>query len=290
MDSVSWAERFELFLWPILSAVAAGLVVPWVGGLLHVRRTSFQAIVLPQSAAAGVVFSYAILGWWIETLGLGGLTLDEALADPHAASTFSLLWGAGFTAATLAALAGARRGGATELARAAALFALASALIVVFGTISPFGRGEVDDLLQGKMLGINEHHFEVLAAALGLSALLLAWFGREILLVSYDRDTAIVLGLRATLVDLLFHGIVGLTVAAATLTLGPVLLFGLLVLPPLAARPFAHSMRSFHTIAAGLGVASVLLGIVLSFEWDLPLGPAVVVAASLLLLPTLARR
>ena len=42
----------------------------------------------------------------------------------------------------------------------------------------------------------------------------------------------------------------GLTVAVGTMTLGPTLLFGLLVLPPLAARRWARSMRVFHVIAA----------------------------------------
>jgi len=285
VDGIGWLERIDLFRWPLLAALVAALVAPAVGAFLYVRRTSFHGIVLPQFAAAGVVFSYAILGWWIETIGLGGLTLEEALHDPHATSTFGLAWGAAFTVAGLAALVGSGRRGGPEAARAAAAFAVASALVLVFGRLSPIGRGQVDQLLQGESLGVGVHDFEVLAAALGLAAAGLAWFGRDLVLTSYDRETAVVLGKNATVLEGLFHGIVALVVSAGTLILGPILVFGLLVVPALAARPWARSMRTFVALSIAFGVASALVGEAASLEWDLPLGPAIVVASALFLAP-----
>jgi len=285
VDEITWLERIELFRWPLLSTLCAALVLPSIGAFLLVRRTSFHGIVLPQFAAAGVVFAYAILGWWIETIGLGGLTLEDALHDPHAASTFGLVWGAVFTLGGILLLVLAGRQGGSESARAAAFFATASAAVLVFGRLSPIGRGPVDELLAGEVLGVGLHDFEVQAVAFALSAALLAWFGRDLLLTSYDRDAAIVLGKRATAFEALFHGIVGLAVAAGTLTLGPILVFGLIVVPPLAARPWARSMSGFVTIATVFGVLAAILGEFAALEWDLPLGPSVVLAAALFLAP-----
>lgn len=283
MDEIPWLDRLDLFRWPLLSALVAGLVLPAIGSFLLVRRTSFHGIVLPQFAAAGVVFAYAILGWWIETIGLGGLTVDDALHDPHAASTFGLAWGAVFTAGGILLLVISGRGGGSETARAAAGFAAASAAVLVLGRLSPLGRGPVDELLQGEVLGVGVHDFEVIAGALAAAGMLLLWFGRDILLTSYDRETAIVLGKRATAIEALFQGIVGLAVAAGTLTLGPILVFGLLVVPPLAARPWARSMSGFVWLSIACGVAAALLGEAASLQWDLPLGPSVVLAATALL-------
>jgi len=291
MDEIAWLDRLDLFRWPLLSALVAGLVLPAIGSFLLVRRTSFHGIVLPQFAAAGVVFAYAILGWWIETIGLGGLTVNDALHDPHAASTFGLVWGAVFTAGGILLLVISGRGGGSETARAAAGFAAASAAVLVLGRLSPLGRGPVDELLQGEVLGVGVHDFEVIAGALAAAGILLLWFGRDILLTSYDRETAIVLGKRATAIEALFQGIVGLAVAAGTLTLGPILVFGLLVVPPLAARPWARSMSGFVWLSVSFGVAATLLGEAASLEWDLPLGPSVVLAAAGLLAPApFARR
>lgn len=285
MDGISWVDRIDLFLWPLLSALAAGLVLPLVGSYLFVRRTSFHGIVLPQFAAAGVVFAYAILGWWIETIGLGGLTLEDALHDPHAASTFGLVWGALFTLIGILVLVVAGRRGGSESARAAAGFAAASAAVLLLGRLSPIGRGPVEELLQGEVLGVGVHDFEVLVGALLVVTAVLLWLGRDILLTSFDRETATVLGLRTTLVETAFHAVVGLAVAAGTLTLGPILVFGLLVVPPLAARPWSRSMPAMLALSSGMGVAAALTGEFAALEWDLPVGPSIVAAAVLFLVP-----
>ena len=73
----------------------------------------------------------------------------------------------------------------------------------------------------------------------------------------------------------------GLAVSIGTLTFGPILLFGLLVLPPLTARSWSRSMGGFLALSSVLGLSAAALGLVLSKEMDLPMGPAVVVAASL---------
>lgn len=291
MDDVTWLERLELFRWPLASALVAGLVLPAVGAYLLLRRTSFHGVVLPQFAAAGVVFAYAILGWWIETIGLGELTVADALHDPHAASAFALVWGALATLAGIALLVVAPRRGGSEAARGAAGFAIASAAVLVLGRLSPVGRGPVDELLAGEVLGVGVHDFEVLAVALAVAAALLVVFRRVILLVSYDRETAIVLGLRTRAIEALYQGVVGLAVAAGTLTLGPVLVFGLLVVPPLAARPWSRTMTGFVALSVAFGAASAVLGAAAALEWDLPLGPGVVLAAALpLAAAPLARR
>jgi len=63
-----------------------------------------------------------------------------------------------------------------------------------------------------------------------------------------------------------------------------------LALPPLAARPFANSMRAYFFGAAGLGLLQVVLGTLAGFWVDLPLGPAMVGCGALLILPGLLRR
>ena len=77
----------------------------------------------------------------------------------------------------------------------------------------------------------------------------------------------------------------GLTVSVGVLIVGPVVLFGLLVIPPLAARCLARSMISFYLWSSALGALAVLLGVIFSFAFDWPLGPALVVACAVEALP-----
>lgn len=293
LADVSWADRISLFRWALSASLAAGLVCPIAGVFLLLRRTSFYGIALPQFATAGVVFGFAILPWWVERIGLGGLTATTALSDSHAAMNYHFAWAAAFTFAGLLALVWTgRRAYGSEIGRVAAAFAIANAATYLFGRMSPIGKGHADELLTGEVLGVGLHEFETLAVVLGFSLASFVWFHRDIVLVSYDREMARVLGKRVTAFEALLNLTIGLTVSVGTMTLGPTMLFGLLVLPPLAARRAATSMTGYFVLASVLGVVAVVAGVVISFELDFPLGPSIVAAAALELVPgaLIARR
>jgi zinc transport system permease protein len=280
LQDVSWGDRIDLFRWAILASLVAGAVCPLVGCMLFVRRTSFYGITLPQFATAGVVFGFVVLPWWVEVFGLGGLSAAEALSDAHAALNYHLTWAAAFTFGGLALLVWLGRRGGSEIGRVAAAFALANAAIYLFGRMAPAGKSFVDELLSGEVLGVGVHQFEVLGLFYGAVLLALFLWHRDILVVSFDPDSARVLGKHVTAFELLVTVITGLTVSVGTMIFGPTLLFGLLVVPPLAARGLARSMGSYYAWSASLGMASVVCGVVASFELDLPLSAAVVGASA----------
>lgn len=290
LEGIGWGERISLFRFALLAALLAGAVCPLLGVFLHVRRTSFYGIALPQFATAGVVFGFMTLPWWIENIGLGGLDFESAMRDGHAAMNYHLAWSNVFTFGGLLALLGFSRRDGSEVGRVAAAFAIATAATLLFGRMSPVGKGFVDELLAGELLGVGVHEFETLAAVFGLAALLLILFERDLLVVSYDREAAVVLGKRVFAIEALLTVITGLVISVGTMVLGPIVLFGLIVLPAIGARAWARSMRGYVRLASGFGVAAVLLGVAASFEFDLPLGAAITGAAAVLLLPGLAAR
>lgn len=287
MDDFGWLDRLDLFKWALLAALSAGLVLPLIGTQLLLRRTSFQAIALPQFASVGMIAGYAVLPWWIKTFGLGGLTVDEALEDPHAGTNWHLAWAALAVFMGLYGLVRAGRRGQPSLepVRVAAAFAVASALSYVLGRLSPVGRGHVDELLLGELLGVGVHEFETIAVGLFVVAAVFAWTRHDLLACAFDPEGAQVLGKPVRRWEVCHQALVGVAVSIATLVVGPVLVFGLLVLPPMAARPWAHSMDRFYGLSAALGLLAVLLGTVASFELDLPLAPAMVAAAALFVVP-----
>ena len=282
---LDWRTFQELFGKAVAAAMIAGLVCPLVGCFLLVRRTSFYGIVLPQLAASGVAFGFAIMPWWVAHVGIGDLDLVTAMEDSHAAMNYHLAWAAVFTFGGLAALIALGRRGGSEVARMATAFALASAATILFAHASPTGEIFVSGLLKGEILAVGAHELETLGAALGATLLGVLLFHRDFLIVSYDREAAIVLGKRVVAIETVLTVLIGLTVSASTLTVGPVVLFGLIVLPPVAARGLSRSMASFYAIAAGLGLAAAAGGIWASFRFDWPLGPSVVAAAAVTLVP-----
>lgn len=275
---MSFLEYVDLFGLAFAAALIAGGVCPLVGCFLFLRRTGFYGVALPQFAATGVAAGFASAPV-LADLGFAALDLH---ADAHDALNYHLAWAALFTFGGLGVLVLLGRRGGSEVARVAAMFALASAATILFAAASPVGETFVrDQLLRGQVLAVGIHELETLAAVMGVTLLCHVLYHRDFLLVSYDRETARVLGKRVVGWELLQHGLTGLCVSAGTMTVGPVVLFGLLVLPPVAARGLGRSMTSMLVWAAGLGLATTALGIWASFAYDWPLGPAVVLAAAL---------
>ena len=99
------------------------------------------------------------------------------------------------------------------------------------------------------------------------------------LIVSFDREMAISLGKNVVAWDLCLYLIIGLAIAFGVMTVGPLLVFGLLVVPPLAARQITRGMWAFSIVSSLIGGASALIGFYLSLRWDLPLGPTDVAVA-----------
>ena len=187
---ISWADRLHLFQYALQAALCAGLVCPLLGAFLYLRRTSFYGVTLPQFATAGVVFGFLVLPWWIAHVGLGGLTVDAALSNSHAAMNYHVIWAALFTFGGLLWLDLLARRSGPDVGRVAAGFAIASAATILFSRLTPVGASFVDELLQGEVLGVGVHEFETIAALLGLVALSFWVFYRDLAFVSYDREMA----------------------------------------------------------------------------------------------------
>ena len=65
----------------------------------------------------------------------------------------------------------------------------------------------------------------------------------------------------------------GFSIAIGVIMAGPLLVFGFMVLPPLAARTLARGMSSFLSLSSLIGLVIAVLGFYLSVRLDLPLGP-----------------
>lgn len=275
MSTADWSSTLEVFGLAIAAAAVAGAVVPLIGSFLLVRRTSFHGIVLPQLAAAGVACSFVVLPYWNDWIGLG---------DPLGTLDYRLAFAALFTFGGLVVLSlgGGQRG---EVGRLAALFAVAAAATVLLAHLSPAGEILITSLMKGEILFVGPSELTALALGLGVVLAAVLWLRRDFTLISFDPDEALVLGRPLRRLEAALQGLTGLTVTAGVLTVGPVVLFGLLILPPLAARAWARSMGQLLGLSSALGVLASLAGTWASFRFDTPLGPCLVLAAGATLVP-----
>jgi ABC-type Mn2+/Zn2+ transport system permease subunit len=252
----------------LLGSAILALVCPLVGAHLILRRRVFLGLTLPQVAACGVAFTF-----WIY----------HAAGAAHGAGGERLLAVAGslvFTLAGMAVLAYFDRNasGSSE-GRLAAAYAMASALTILFIAFNPAGELEILNLLKGEVIALSREELRLLAVVYAIVFFAMILFRREFLLTSFDQDLAFLLTSGNVRWGFWLDVLCGLSIAVGVIMAGPLLVFGFMVLPPLAARTLARGMGSFFSLSSVFGVAIAISGFYLSVQLDLPLGPTDVTLA-----------
>lgn len=156
------------------------------------------------------------------------------------------------------------------------LFVAAFALGVVVISQAPGYAGSLQQFLFGSITGIPDSDLYVVGAT-GLAVLLvLLVLHKELVTVSLDRETARALGLRVFWLDLVLYVLVTLAVVISVQTIGNILVLALLVTPAATARLLTDRLGVMMALAPGIGALSALVGLYVSWSWDLPTGGTVV--------------
>ena len=266
----------------LYGSVVVGFVCPLVGVYFVLRRLIFWGVALPQVSAAGIAFAFMLQGFGF-ALFAGGETGEKHLA---------ILGSVVFTVGAILALTYLEQRTQQGLSegRVGTLYALAAAASILFVAWNAQGETEMLSLLKGEIVTISESDFHAMLDILLAVCAAMFLFQREFLLVSYDRDMAVTLGRRVAVWDGLLYLLIGVTISLGVMTVGPLVIFGLLVVPPMIALPWARGMKSLSVAASLAGGRSAFAGVYFSYRFDLPLGPLIVVALGFLYaLSSLAR-
>ncbi len=247
----------------VMASLLVGFVCPLVGMFFVLRRAVLLGVALPQVSSAGVAMAF-----WLHALGFHVLGHDETERGT------ALVGSAVFTMLALAALAlSEQRGRGLTEGRTGATYAFAAALAVLFTARNPSGESHVTSLLKGEIVAVADADLRLLALVYIAVVLLVAGFRRQLVLVSFDRSMAETLMRRPWGWDLLLYGVFGLTISIGVMIVGPLTLFGFLVLPVLTVRPWARGMFSLAVFSALLGGVAAWFGFAIAYRADLPVGP-----------------
>ncbi len=103
-------------------------------------------------------------------------------------------------------------------------------------------------------------------------------FRRKFFLISNDRAAAQRQGINVPWWDFLFYATFGLVVTSSVHIAGVLLVFSLLVIPPVIALFFVSSSGRRLAIGWSVAVVGAIIGILGSLQFDLPTGPSIMVA------------
>ncbi len=231
-----------------------------------------------------VVRRLAFVGMGISHAAFGGVALGLAAGvDP--------VLSAGGSCALVALGIGwlSRKGRVHEDTVIGILFVSAMALGVVLVRVANAYNLDLMSYLFGSILALSWSDVALIAAIGFLALLYEMLFFKELLFLSFDRETAIASGLPVLAVDYGFLVMLSLVIVVSIKLVGIILVSALLVIPAAAGMQLSRNYRGVMAVSALAGLASVLLGLYVSFHYDLASGAAIVlVLFALFLLSFLA--
>lgn len=259
----------------LIASVLVGTVCPLVGVYFVLRRMIFLGVALPQVSAAGIAASFFAYQLFVGPH-------QQMVGSEHVLAmigSFAFTMGATLVLALLE-----RRGRETVEARIGTTYAVAAAVTILFLAKDPHGDAQMVNLLKGDILATTAASLAWMVTAFAVIVVALFAFRKELLLVSFDRDLAVVFGKRVWLWDVALYLMIGGVISLGVMTAGPMATFGFLVIPPVTMRMLAGRMLTFMVGSAVMGGATAFAGFYCAYRFDLPLGPAEVALSSGLLL------
>jgi len=244
----------------ILTGVLGGIACSIIGVFVVLMHMPFIGVAMSHAAFAG-----AMLGLWLG---------------------FNPLLGAFIVSLLAAAIVGplADRGELSPDTSVGIIFSLMLGLSFLFIGLMPGTKSNALELLWGSILTNTRGDIILLAIVAAVIVGLVVLFFKEIQATIFNRDMALSVGIPATII---LYGILFLTGATITATLrsiGGILIFSLILNPAAAAYQLTYSMKKMFLLSALFGVLSSLVGLFLSYYFNLPSGATIVVTSSLIFL------
>jgi zinc transport system permease protein len=225
-------------------------------------------VVLRRMSFVGVGLSHA---------ALGGVALGVVLGLPP------LFAAAVFTTGVAWVIAWIR--GKSEVSEDTAIgvfFPTAMALGVVLISLSPAYRQDLMAYLFGNILSVRPEDVLPMAAVSAVSLGLVGWWFKELLFLGVDEEAAQAAGVPATPLRYMLFTLLAVTIVASVRLVGIVLVSAFLVIPAATGQALARSLRGMLLLAVGSALVSVVLGLWISWSWDLPSGAAIVLVSAAL--------
>jgi zinc/manganese transport system permease protein len=152
------------------------------------------------------------------------------------------------------------------------------AMAVVALSLLRVYRGGIQQLLFGDILGVSWLDLALIGALLVVTTSYLALTRRDQVLLTLDEPLARSRGVDVSLHRLLFLMLLAVVVAISVKAVGVLLISAFVVIPACASRLVSRRFDTYVALAAGLGAACAVLGLLLSATFALPSGPSVVIA------------
>lgn len=241
----------------LVIAILVGIVCAIVGSYLMVQRLALLGDAISHSVLPGLAIAF-ILG--------ANIFIGAFIAG--VLSTVIIAW--------IKARSTIKEDAAMGIVFSA-FFALGITLITI---VQKDNKIDLNHFLFGNILGVTAEDAIDTAVIVTVVLLVVVFFYKELLFYTFDPLGAQATGLPVNLLNFGLMVLIALTIVASLKAVGVVLVLSLLITPASTAYLLVTRLHQVMILGAIIGVISSISGMYLSYFYNLPSGPAIVLVAS----------
>ncbi len=250
----------------LLASLAVGIICPFIGNFVVLRKMSFFSNAISHSAFAGIALG-TLLGI---DLSLSSLAL------------------AMFIAVFIAYLSEKTTLSHDTIIGIAFSGVIASGILLM-GLLKGY-RTDLFAFLFGDILAVSRSDLVIILIVSVFTLAIILTFFKAFLQITFNRDLAKVEGINVRLFEYMLFLIIALVVTVSLKIVGIILVTSLLIVPAAAAKNVASSMKGLFSLSSIFGVISGGAGLILSIYLNTASGPTIVLVSIGIFFMTMLKR
>ena len=266
-EAVLGPFQYGFMVRALMVSVLVGIMCPVLGAYVVVRGLGFMSDGLAHSLLPGLVVAALIASL---------ITSAWIILVPNAIA-FALV--IGYLS---------KRTGLSEDTSIGILFAGLFALGLTMLTAARGLKVSLESVLLGQVLGVSRGDVLVTAGLAVVVVVLLLALHKEMVFATFDPLGASVMGLPTQVLDYVLLVLLAVVILIALQAVGIVLVISMLITPAAAAQLLTQRFTLAMIVGAAIGVASAIIGLYLSFHYNLASGPVMALSATTFFLVALA--
>ncbi|MEQ6378088.1 metal ABC transporter permease [Bacillaceae bacterium S4-13-58] len=259
--------RFDFLQNAFYTGLLVGFLAPLLGTFIVVRRLSLIADALSHVTLAGIAFGL----FFEKKTGITGIS--------------PLYFGMGFS--VIGAMMVERLRSVYKAYQELAIPIILSGgvgLSVIFISLADGFNTNVINYLFGTVSAVSRSDLWMILGITIIVSLIVFLFYKELFMLSFDEEHAVVSGIHAKRIHFLFIVLTALVIAASIRIVGVLLVSALMTLPVAASMRIAKGYKQTLWLSILFGEISVITGIVSGYYFEIPPGGTIVVTAIFILI------
>lgn len=238
-----------------VTSIMVGIICGVIGSFIVLRGMALMGDAISHAVLPGVAISYmlginffygAVITGVLTALGIGVISQNSRIKND---SSIGLVF--------------------------SAMFALGIILITSAQTAT-----DLTQILFGNVLSVRTSDMIITLIVGAIVLLAVFLFYKELLISSFDETMAAAYGLKVRMIHYGIMVLLTLVTVASLQTVGVVLVVAMLITPAVTAYLLTNRLSTMIFLSAFFGAASSVIGLYISFLYNLPSGPVIVLVAT----------